>query len=164
MTRFTPHSSLSTARIRRFARHYLEMVIAMFAGMLALGVPAAGALALAGSSLSELKETVPAVYLLAMGVAMTVPMVAWMRYREHGWRPTSEMGASMMGPTIAVIVLFAAGVTDFDAAMMIEHVAMFPAMLAVMLARLDEYSAPHADRHPAAQTDPVPATRPAESC
>lgn len=54
-----------------------------------------------------------------------------------------EMGASMMGPTIAVIVLLAAGLTDFDAAMMIEHVAMFPAMLAVMLARWNEYSASH---------------------
>jgi hypothetical protein len=143
MSRFTPSSSLSTARIRRFARHYLEMVIAMSAGMLVIGVPAAGALELAGSSLSELKETAPAVYLLAMGVAMTVPMVAWMRYRDHGWRPTSEMGASMMAPTIAGIVLLEAGVTDFDAAMMIEHVVMFPAMLAVMLARWDEYSASH---------------------
>ena len=140
MMRFTPHSSLSTTRIRRFAQHYLEMVMAMFAGMLGLGVPAVGALALAGSSLSELKETAPAVYLLAMGLSMTVPMVAWMRYRDHGWRPTSEMGASMMGPTIAVIVLFAAGAIDFDPAMMIEHVAMFPAMLIVMLPFRDEYT------------------------
>lgn len=165
MSHFTPTSSLSIDRIRRFARHYLEMVLAMFVGMLALGVPAAGALELAGSSLSELKETAPAVYLLAMGLAMTMPMVTWMRYRDHGWRPTSEMGASMMGPTIAVIVLLAAGVIDFDAAMMIEHVAMFPAMLAVMLARWDEYSAAHANSHPvSARTDPAPATRPAESC
>ena len=163
MSRLTPHSSLSTARIRRFARHYLEMVVAMAAGMLFLGVPAVGALELAGSGLSELKDSAPAVYLLAMGVAMTVPMVAWMRYRDHGWRPTTEMGASMMGPTIAVIGLLAAGVFDFDAAMMIEHVAMFPAMLAVMLARWDEYSAPH-DRHRSvAVSQPATAGCPAES-
>jgi len=85
MSRSTPNSSLSSARIRRFARHYLEMVIVMFAGMLVIGAPAVGALELAGSSLSELEETAPAVYLLAMGVAMTVPMVAWMRHRDHGW-------------------------------------------------------------------------------
>ena len=163
MSRFTPNSSLSAARIRRFARHYLEMVIAMFAGMLVIGVPAAGTLELAGSSLSELKETAPAVYLLAMGVAMTVPMVAWMRYRGHGWRPTSEMGASMMGPTVGVIVLLAAGVTDFDAAMMIEHVAMFPAMLAVMLARWDEYSASHDHRRSVAAPQPAAAGCPGES-
>ncbi len=146
MSCFIPNSSSNTARIARFARHYLEMVIAMFAGMLVLGLPAAGALKLVGSSLSELEETAPAVYLLAMGVAMTVPMAAWMRYRGHGWRPTSEMAGAMMVPTIAVVVLLGAGITDFGAAMMIEHVAMLPAMLAVMLARWDEFSAPH-DHH-----------------
>lgn len=139
-------SELRTTRIRRFARHYLEMVIAMFAGMLVLGAPVAGVLELAGSSIAELEATAPAVYLLAMGVVMTVPMVAWMRHRGHGWRPASEMGAAMMGPAISVIVLLAARVINFDAAMMIEHVAMFPAMLAVMLTRWDEYATPH-DHH-----------------
>lgn len=135
----------------------------MSAGMLVIGAPAAGALELAGSSLSELEETAPAVYLLAMGVAMAVPMVAWMRHRDHGWRPTSEMGAAMIGPTIAGVGLFAAGVTDFDAAMMIEHVSMFPAMVAVMLARWDEYSAAHGHHRSAADPRPARAGWPAES-
>ena len=164
MSRFTLNSSTDGARIRRFARHYLEMVIAMFAGMLVLGFAAAGALELAGSSLSELKETAPALYLLAMGVAMTVPMAAWMRHRGHGWRPTSEMAGAMMVPTIAVVVLLAAGITDFDAAMMIEHVAMFPAMLAVVLARWDEFSAPHRDHQPtSAKANPAEASCAAEA-
>lgn len=164
MSRFIPNSSISTARIARFARHYLEMVIAMFAGMLVLGPPAAGALELAGSSLSELEETAPAGHLLAMAVAMTLSMAAWMRYRGHGWRPTSEMAGAMMVPTVAVIVLLAAGISDFGAAMMIEHVAMLPAMLAVMLARWDEYSAPHDHHLPtSAKADLAEASCPAET-
>jgi len=70
----------------------------------------------------------------------------------------------MMGPTIAVIVLLAAGITDFDAAVMIEHVAMFPAMLAVMLARWDEYSASHDHQQPRSRnTEPATPSCPAES-
>jgi hypothetical protein len=153
-----PNDRLSAA-IRRFARHYLEMVIAMSVGMLVIGIPAAGALELAGSSLADLKATVPGFYLFAMGVSMTAPMVAWMRHRGHGWRPTSEMGASMMGPTITVVVLLAVGVTDFDGAMMIEHVAMFPAMLAVMLVRWGEYSAPHSTRRRAEPLRLAPSPR-----
>lgn len=135
-------SSIDAGRIRRFARHYVEMVVAMFAGMLVLGLPLAGVLELAGSGLPELEEAAPGIYLLGMGVSMTAGMVTWMRHRAHGWRPTAEMAGAMMGPTIAVIILLGLEVVDFGAAMMIEHVAMFPAMLAVMLARWDEYSAP----------------------
>jgi hypothetical protein len=42
-----------------------------------------------------------------MGVSMTLPMVAWMRYRGHGWAPSSEMAASMMIPMAGVIALLA---------------------------------------------------------
>jgi hypothetical protein len=61
----------------RFARHYLEMVAAMLAGMAALGV-------------SQLVVDVPGgtgVELVEMAVWMTVPMVGWMRFRGHDWRP-----------------------------------------------------------------------------
>ncbi len=79
--------------------------------------------------------------LLAMGISMTVPMVAWMRHRGHGWRPSNEMAASMMVPTAGVVGLLGAGlVTDVGTLLMIEHVVMFPAMLVAMLLRSDEYS------------------------
>lgn len=159
----TPSRSVSTARIRRFARHYLEMVIAMSLGMLVFAAVAAGAVQLADSSLAQLKQAAPAAYLFAMGVSMTVPMVAWMRHRGHGWRPTSEMGASMMAPTLAAVALLVAGVVDFGGGMMIEHVAMFPAMLAVMLARWDEYSASHRERSPA-RPRPAGSSCAGESC
>lgn len=144
----TSHNSSHAPSIRQFARHYGEMVMAMFAGMLVLGLPAELILRLFGTSTSELQITAPAVVLFGMGTVMTIPMVAWMRYRGHGWQPSMEMAASMFVPTFAVIALLASGVSDFDAALVIEHVAMFPSMLAVMLLRWDEYAMPHA-HHPA---------------
>jgi hypothetical protein len=124
-----------------FARHYAEMLVAMFVGMAALGMPASMALSEAGVSSSELSNDAPALLLLGMAVTMTAPMVAWMRYRGHGWPASNEMAASMFIPTFGVIALLAAGVvTDAGALLMIEHVVMLPSMLAAMLLRRDEYS------------------------
>jgi hypothetical protein len=78
-----------------------------------------------------------------MAVVMTVPMVAWMRHRGHGWRPSAEMAASMFLPTFAVIALMASGAIDFWTAMGIEHAAMLPSMLVAMLLRRDEYTGHH---------------------
>ena len=73
---------------------------------------------------------------------MTVPMVAWMRYRGHGRRANTEMSASMFLPTFAVIGLLWAGLrsTDIGALMVLEHVAMLASMLGVMLLRPAEYT------------------------
>jgi hypothetical protein len=131
--------------VRTFIRHYAEMVAAMFAGMIVLGLPAEGALVAAGTSTSDLSDSAPAVVLLGMAVTMTVPMVAWMRYRGHGWRPSAEMSASMFLPTFAAIGLMGAGVLAFHAAMGVEHAVMFPSMLAAMLLRPSEYTG-HAHR------------------
>jgi hypothetical protein len=133
-----------------FVRHYVEMVIAMFLGMLLLGLPAEGALLALGSSTSELERDAPALMLLGMAFVMTVPMVAWMRHRGHGWRPSAEMAASMFLPTFAVIALMAIGIMDFWRAMGIEHVAMLPSMLVAMLLRRDEYTG-HAYQAPREQ-------------
>jgi len=76
-----------------------------------------------------------------MALTMTVPMVAWMRYRGHGWRPCLEMAGAMFVPTFAAIALL--GAVDLDALMMWEHVGMLAAMLVAMLARPDEYLYAH---------------------
>ena len=109
MSRFTHSTSISTAQVRRFARHYLEMVIAMFAGMIVLGIPGEAALRAVGYSSSELQADAPAVALLAMATIMTIPMVAWMRRMGHGWQPCNEMAASMYLPTFLVIGAMAGG-------------------------------------------------------
>jgi hypothetical protein len=130
--------------IGRFVRHYIEMVVAMFAGMVLLGVPAGWALTAFGTSTSELTDNAPALMLLGMAVTMTAPMVAWMRYRGHGWRANTEMAASMVLPTLAAIGLLAADVvTDTGTLLAGEHVVMLLGMLAAMLLRLDEYTHHH---------------------
>jgi hypothetical protein len=126
---------------RHFIRHYVEMVVAMFVGMVVLGGPAMLALEAAGVTPAELNADAPALHLLSMGVTMTVPMVAWMRYRGHGWGPSNEMAASMLIPTAGVIGLLWGGfVTEIGTLLAIQHVVMLPAMLVAMLLRRDEYS------------------------
>ena len=127
-----------------FIRHYLEMVAAMFAGMIVLGIPGEGALHLVGTSTSELKTDAPALVFLGMALTMTVPMVALMRYRGHDWRPCWEMAASMLLPTFAVIAAMWTGINDdFGTLMVAEHAVMLPAMLVAMLLRFDEYAGCH---------------------
>jgi hypothetical protein len=120
---------------RTFIRHYVEMLIAMFVGM---GV-FAGAAAAAGFEVEGTE-----LMLLWMAFTMSVPMVAWMRYRGHGWMPALEMTAAMFVPSLAAIALLRIGLVEDEGALMaIQHVAMFPAMLVAMLLRRDEYSGHH---------------------
>ena len=128
---------------RRFIRHYIEMVVAMFAGMIILGIPGEACLRAIGTSTADLRVDAPAVVLLGMATMMTVPMVAWMRRMGHGWRPCNEMAASMFLPTFAVIAMMEAGAAGFGMAMTLEHVLMLPAMLVAMLLRREEYSCDH---------------------
>jgi hypothetical protein len=130
-----------THSTRQFIRHYVEMVVAMLLGMVVLGPPAEVALRALGSSTGDLHTDAPAVALLGMAAMMTAPMVGWMRYRGHGWQPCAEMAASMVIPTLAVIVLmWGAVVEDLGTLMLVEHVAMLPCMLVAMLLRPAEYT------------------------
>ena len=95
-----------------FIRHYIEMVVVMFAGMIVLGLPGEAALKAIGSGTSQLRDDAPSVVFLGMAATMTVPMVAWMRYRGHRWQPTLEMAASMIIPTLVAIALLAADVLE----------------------------------------------------
>jgi hypothetical protein len=116
-----------------FARHYVEMVVAMLLGMAVLWLPAGWVLGTLGDA--------PAVMLLGMAATMTVPMVGWMRYRGHGWRVCNEMSATMFVPTFAAIALLWSGlVEDVGVLMAIEHTAMFVGMFVAMLVRHAEYT------------------------
>ena len=127
-----------------FTRHYLEMVVAMLLGMFVLGGALAVALEAAGVDVSNWETEAPAMLLLGMATTMTVPMVAWMRHRGHGWAPCWEMAAAMFVPSFVAIGLLVTGaLTDGHALMMIQHIAMFPLMLGVMLLRPREYSTAH---------------------
>jgi len=120
-----------------FIRHYAEMVIAMLLGMLPLHV-------------ASWNPEQPELLLLGMATAMTIPMVAWMRHRGHGWRPCWEMSAAMYVPTVAALALGWTGVLDDAHAQMgVQHIVMFPAMLVPMLLRSDEYTGRPSAHEPA---------------
>jgi hypothetical protein len=128
--------SLKTHSTYRFLRHYAEMVAVMFAGMYALMPPTGAILGALGTSWSGLS---PAMNTFVMALTMTVPMVAWMRYRGHAWRPNAEMAASMLIPTFAVMAVFWAGLAN-GGLMVPEHAGMLTCMLVAMLLRRDQYS------------------------
>jgi hypothetical protein len=125
---------------RAFARHFGEMLLAMFLGMGVLGGIAELAFALAGSSLSDQPG---GFQIMLMAFNMTVPMVAWMSYRGHGRLRNTEMAASMVVPSFAAAVLVWAGALGTAAGLGVQHAAMIPAMLGVMLWRYDHYSQHH---------------------
>ena len=126
--------------MRTFIRHYIEMVVVMFAGMIVLGLPGEAALRAIGSGTPELRHDAPSLVFLGMMATMTIPMVAWMRYRGHRWQPTLEMAGSMIVPTLIAIALLVTGVMGFGALMGLEHIAMLLGMLVAMLLRADEYT------------------------
>jgi hypothetical protein len=123
-----------------FTRHYIEMVVAMLLGMVLLGMPLSIGLEAVGIDVGSWDKDAPALMLLGMAFTMSVPMVAWMRYRGHGWAPAGEMAASMFIPSIVAIALLWGGlVEDSHSLLMIQHVAMLPAMLVAMVLRRSEY-------------------------
>jgi flagellar biosynthetic protein FliP len=125
----------------RFALHYLEMVVAMFVGMFVLGGALRAVLALADIDYSMARF--PELMLVEMGCTMAIGMGVWMRVRGHGWASTLEMSLAMLLPGLAVVPFVWQDVMSGGTAMTIEHVVMFPLMLAVMLRRRDEYLGHH---------------------
>jgi hypothetical protein len=121
----------------RFARHLLEMVVAMMVGMAVLGL-----------ALWTLGEPPGYANLLLryglMGAFMATPMVGWMRYRGHSWRDGGEMTAAMLVPMFALVVPVELGVSvpglSEGSLMMLSHVAMIGGMVAWMVYRRDRYA------------------------
>jgi hypothetical protein len=128
------------AQRRRFVRHYLEMVVAMFGGMLIFGglVSLFCALTDHQGLLDHPGASAP-----IMATNMTIGMTLWMRYRGHGWAAIAEMAAAMYVPLALLLVPFWAGVLPGGALLGAVHVMMLPAMFLVMLRRRGEYSQDH---------------------
>ncbi|MGW4062877.1 hypothetical protein ACWEGE_31665 [Amycolatopsis sp. NPDC004747] len=115
-------------KLARFTGHYVEMVVAMLVGMVALGPlwpsawldrPDAGA--------------------LVMATNMTVAMVLAMALRRHSWPRIAEMAAAMYLPFAALLVPYWLGAISGTTLMVAGHVVMFPLMLAAMVWRRAEY-------------------------
>lgn len=118
----------------RFVRHFLEMVVAMFAGMIVLGplVPHTESIELGT---------------LAMATTMTIGMAGWMAYRRHSTRSIVEMSAAMYLSFVALYPAYWAGLIDGAAVMILGHVIMLPAMAGAMLLRRDDDTGAHAGHH-----------------
>ena len=133
-------SSLTRLRgpaLRRFLRHYVEMIIAMVVGMIALG-------ALESTLLGPLGwaevRAVPELGALIMATNMTLPMVGWMWLRGHSRGALAEMAAAMYAPFVACFPLVWFGALSATGLMIVGHVVMVPAMTVAMLCRLNEYT------------------------
>lgn len=136
------HPTTTHHGLRHAARHYLEMVLAMCAGMLVLGGAGTAVLGLLGLPTS----VGPEIDSMLMATTMSAGMALWMRYRGHGWAPVAEMCAAMYLPFVALFVpLWTATITP-DGLMLAGHLLMLPAMAAVMLLRPREYGLPFGPR------------------
>jgi hypothetical protein len=122
-----------------FTRHLLEMVVAMMAGMMVLGV-AVGILGEPSGEVNLLVEYG------VMGVFMSAPMVAWMRYRGHSWWDGLEMTVAMLVPMFALVLPVELGVARYvpwlseHSLMLLSHVAMIAGMAILMIYRWDRYA------------------------
>ncbi len=115
----------------RFARHALEMVVAMVVGMVAL--QPVWSFAWPGLSANV------TAHVLVMATNMSLGMAVWMRIRRHGWAGVAEMSAAMYAPFVVLLPFHWAGSLSGMALMTAGHVLMVPAMLGAMLRRRHEY-------------------------
>jgi hypothetical protein len=136
---FDAPAAPSTSKLA-FARHYGEMVLVMFVGMVVLGGLTELGLAVAGSSLDDLSG---GLHISLMGLWMTAPMVAWMAFRGHAIAQNAEMAGSMIIPSVLAAILTWSGAIDTATGLAMQHAVMLPAMLGVMLWRYDEYAHVH---------------------
>jgi hypothetical protein len=133
---------ISAHGARHFVGHLGEMLLAMVVGMIVLGALDRGVLAAVGTSASHVRDAAPEVVALVMAFNMSAGMAVWMRHRGHAWARIAEMAGAMFIPAVAAIALFWGGVIESGAILALEHVAMIPAMVAVMLVHRGEYSRP----------------------
>jgi hypothetical protein len=119
----------------RFARHLLEMVVAMVVGMAVLGLT----LAVLGEPPGY------ANFLLRYGLIgafMSAPMLAWMHHRGHSRKDGMEMTVAMLALVIPVEVSVAKYVPGLSeqSLMMLSHVAMIAGMVVQMVYCRDRYA------------------------
>jgi hypothetical protein len=118
-----------------FARHLVEMMVAMWLGM-PLGRVLFAAIYGSGSNAAVRQHDIA--WTLLMAAAMTVPMVAVMRYRGHSARSAAEMAAAMIAPAVPFVVLSASHVIGGPVAGPYMGASMI-AMVALIVYRRNEY-------------------------
>lgn len=108
----TDRQTPTTGRqVWNFARHFLEMCVAMCVGGNAL----IALVFIAGPALlgySDLRETAPEVAVLIIAGLTTAPMAAWMRFRGMAWRAVLEMSAATVGLGVILAVCWRPSVSS----------------------------------------------------
>lgn len=133
------HPLLRTvSKTGRFLLHLLEMLIAMQVGMmlfhLVLGL-------LRIFSISSAFESGTTLHAVTMTVFMTIPMVAWMIFRGHGWRHCIEMVIAMVAPVALIGLLCQLGIDAYLPWLAgLSTPLMFLGMILAMLYRRDHYT------------------------
>ena len=122
-----------------FKRHYVEMVVAMIAGMMLLGPPVMMTSRLFGYTFMF----DPTIRTLIMATNMNIGMVVWMRYRGHTWERTMEMVVGMTLPFLVWLVPMWLGWISEVTLNVVGHLAMLVGMWASMMLRREEYSMDH---------------------
>src|SRR4051812_15778983 len=119
-----PHPAEGRRALWRFARHYAEMVVAMYVGMVTLS-PFYAALA-ARAGYSEPWGQLPVISAVVMAVEMTIPMALLMAWHRHRHRVIAEMGVAMLPPPVSAAALLQLGAVLAGSVMPIAHVGFFP--------------------------------------
>jgi hypothetical protein len=117
---------------RTAVRHFLEMLVAMLVGMVALG-----------PLWPDLPTDRVEVHALVMATNMTIGMTALMLWRRHRAAAVVEMALAMYLPFVLLFPALWAGWLSADAVFLLGHVLMLPAMVLAMLRRPEEYTAHH---------------------
>jgi hypothetical protein len=133
---------MTTTANRRFAFHYLEMVVAMFVGMGVFAPVWHLVFDAFGSDAMDRTD----VMAMSMATNMVVGMSLWMWFRGHTAAPIAEMAAAMYLPFVVLLVPLWLGVISSAFLMVAGHVLMLGTMLLAMLYRRAEYSCHHRTR------------------
>ena len=118
-----------------FARHLVEMFLAMMAGMMVGAFLFATAV---GTTVSEARREHAVAWVIVMAIDMTVPMVAVMLYRGHSRRSAGEMAAAMIVPALPIVACQLSHVVSDEIGRAYMPVSML-AMIALIVYRRNEY-------------------------
>lgn len=136
MTQLVAHTTKpDTGSWFHFARHLVEMFLAMMAGMMVGAFLLASAV---GTSVSEARREHAVAWVVVMAFDMTVPMVAVMLYRGHSRRSAGEMAAAMIVPALPIVACQLSHVVSGDVGRAYMPVSML-AMIALFVYRRSEY-------------------------
>jgi hypothetical protein len=133
----------SVTKFGRLVRHLLEMVLAMAVGMAIFVVSLHWLLTPTGYLALQTHD--PFLWFAGMGVFMTVPMIALMRYYQaHSWRQCGEMTVAMLVPPGTIAALVQLGVVAYpwlavSTLSHSTHVTMLLGMIVLMLYRRDQH-------------------------